>query len=91
MVRSRKINTEAQAITAGKRDGTADVEAVLREQGLAGVVASLQPGQPEWDEGAINAGAAEIVGIPAKFRAKYYRAYAEAGRVRAAQIAAEKK
>lgn len=80
--------TKEQAIEAGAQDGIDDVETVLEEQGRDVVIATLKPGHVAWDEGAINAGAAKLSGIPDEHHEAYYEAYAKAARARAEEIAA---
>lgn len=74
------------AIAAGERDGVEDVETVLAEQGIDAVIATLEPGHEAWDEGAINACAAEEMGIPKHLQDLYYGAYARAARARAEEL-----
>lgn len=81
------IETKEQAIERGRADGIEDVENVLNEQGRDVVIATLRPGHVEWDEGAVNAGVAQIVGVPDALHEDYYRAYAAAARGRANEIA----
>lgn len=81
--------TKQEAINKGKADGITDVETVLEEQGPDVVAATLQPGHVGWDEGAINAGAARLSGVPTEHEEAYYEAYAAAARTRAEEVAAE--
>jgi hypothetical protein len=76
------------AVVQGEFDGIEDVETVLEEQGRDVVIATLAPGHVAWDEGAINAGAAKLVGIPDEHHEAYYAAYARAARARAEEIEA---
>lgn len=80
--------TRKQAERLGRRDGIEDVDTVLAEQGRDSVIATLAPGSVSWDEGAINAGVARIVGVPERLERVYYRAYDEGARARAQEIAA---
>jgi hypothetical protein len=80
--------TESEAIERGRVDGIHDVETVLAEQGLDAVEASLAPDQLAWDAAAINAGAAEIRGVPAEHREAYYAEYARAARAHALSLTA---
>lgn len=79
--------TKQEAISKGVVDGVEDVETVLEEQGLDVVVATLKPGHVGWDEGAINAGAAQLSGVPSEHEEAYYEAYAAAARARAEELA----
>lgn len=83
------VLTLAEAIVKGAEDGIADVDTVLDEQGVDTMIATLAPGHTAWDEGAINAGAAGSRRIPEHLHEVYYRAYAEAARKRAQEIADE--
>lgn len=74
------------AVVLGRQDGIEDVETVLAEQGLAVVRATLAPGHVGWDEGAINAGVAELRHVPPEYHEAYYRAYAESARERAEEL-----
>lgn len=80
--------TKQQAIRLGRKDGEADVRNVLEEQGIDVVRATLAPGHVGWDEGAINAGAAAIVGVPDDLHADYYAAYRDAAAALARKLAA---
>lgn len=83
------VAAEQTARERGAAAGHADVENVLAEQGLDVVRATLSPGHVDWDEGAINAGAAEIDGVRAdELRQAYYEAYRVAARKRAEELAA---
>jgi hypothetical protein len=59
---------------------------VLNEQGRDVVLATLKPGHLSWNEGAINAGAHRIAGVPDEHRAAYYEAYERAAREKAEEI-----
>lgn len=76
-----------QAIALGAADGQEDVETVLAEQGRDVVIATLKPGHLGWDEGARNAGVAQMQKVPSQHEEAYYEAYAEAGRARAEMVA----
>lgn len=76
----------AGAWDKGIDDGWEEVETVLREQGRDVVVATLKPGHLGWDEGAINAGAHKLSGIPDEMRDVYYRGYEYGARQRAEQV-----
>lgn len=78
--------TRNEAISIGRRHGRHDVRTVLAEQGIEAVRATLAPGHLDWDEGAINAGAAQFVGVPEALRADYYEAYRIAARELAVEL-----
>ena len=78
--------TFEQATALGRKDGEADVREVLAEQGLDVIKATLAPGHVSWDEGAINAGAAALAGVPEKFHRAYYEAYRDAARALAVEL-----
>jgi len=73
-----KSKAKLAAQRKGARAGRGEVRDMLREQGLGAVLGTLRDGHVAWDEGAINAGAAEIEGIPSRLEQAYYRAYAAA-------------
>lgn len=81
--------TKQQAIDLGRKDGEADVRNVLDEQGIDVIRATLKPGHVAWDEGAINAGAAALSGVPEKLHAAYYAAYRVAAHQLAARLTAD--
>jgi len=80
------VMTREQAIELGRQDGIEDVETVLAEQGIEAVRATLAPGHLGWDEGAINAGVAQIRGVPEEHRTAYYEEYARTARARAGEV-----
>ena len=81
--------TKQEAIELGRKDGEEDVLTVLVEQGIGIVRATLSPGHLGWDEGAINAGAAQFAGVPDELRADYYEAYRVAARALAIRLTKE--
>lgn len=81
--------SKARAIRLGAEHGIEEVETVLREQGAEVVIGTLSPGHLEWDEGAINGGAAEYAGVPRRHERAYYLAYSKAARARAEEIERE--
>ncbi len=48
---------------------------------------TIEPGQADWDEGAVNVGAAQIDGCPRGYEAAYYAAYERAARARVIEVA----
>ena len=78
--------TAARAIRLGRRDGIADVDNVLAEQGAEVVAGTLVAGHLGWDEGAINAGAHRSAGVSDADRSYYYGAYAASARRAAQQV-----
>jgi hypothetical protein len=81
----------APAWNRGIDAGSEHVDVVLAEQGVDAVLASLQLGQPAWDEAAINARAHATHGIPDELADIYYAAYALGAKDRAEEIRDEQK
>ena len=74
--------TRRQARRLGATDGAEDVEIFAREQGEQALLDASVSG---WDEGAINAGVADLQRVPRHLQDAYYVAYE-----RAAQRAARR-
>lgn len=53
----------------------------------AEMLATIAPGQADWDEGAINARAAQVDGCPAGCEGVYYAAYAAEARATVVRLA----
>lgn len=79
---------KSEAIRLGERDGVAEVEDVLQNQGRNVVIATLCEGHLGWDEEAIGAAAHRYSGVPEDLSGAYYEAYARAAREHAQQVAA---
>ncbi len=80
--------SESRAIEMGTAHGIEAVMDVLNEQGVDAVRACQRPGHVGWDESAINAGVARIVGVPEELESAYYAAYAKAAHAKAEELSA---
>ena len=83
-----------EARKRGREDGAHDVREVVNEERTHAkkvelLRRSLRPGALGWDEAAINAGVARIVGIPARLERAYYEAYANGANKEARALLAE--
>lgn len=84
--------TIKQAQQAGTADGIEAAETLLAEQGIKDLRQCQQPGGLDWDEPAINAGAAEFSlgrGLTDRVKQAYYAAYNDAANRRANALLAE--
>jgi predicted transcriptional regulator len=80
---SAAVSCRRQAERRGLADGADDVHEWVIDQQIqdptVDVDALVVPVEG-WDEAAINAGVAEIQGVPVRWRDVYYRAYERGGR-----------
>jgi hypothetical protein len=78
----------------GTTAGVEAVDAYVVDEQVRGVedlraslLATIAPGQPDWDEGAAEVGEAEIDGCPSGYDLNYYAAYGMAARARVLELA----
>ena len=80
------ITTAEQARAQGESDGAEEVATVRNEQGDDVVIATLARGHVGWDEGAVNASAHRLAGVPEEHRDAYYEGYEAAARKAAERV-----